>query len=220
MTTIEIEQDRLEKLAALTLKHGSHADFAKGVCAMEAVSWLAGEKHSDSPECTCPVIAAFVRRFNDRLLSDEERTALLRPIVPVLVGTRSTREVVVKRGYLAADWSVRIMLPILLRALDWEAQAVAGESLPAVVDRTSALRARLVAQDVRKHADANVANAAAYAAYAADAATYAADAADAANAANAANAAYAAWNKRLSGAREEINLSAVDLIRRMCAVTK
>ena len=31
------------------------------LCAMEMVAWLAGEAHSDEPECACPVLAAMVR---------------------------------------------------------------------------------------------------------------------------------------------------------------
>lgn len=202
-----ISKARLKKLTELVLEHGHHASFDKGVCAMEAVAWLAREGHSDHPECTCPVIAAFVRRFNDRLRTDNERNTLLRPLLPVLVGTRSSRAVMINRGYMAADWSVRIVLSMLCRALEWNDQAVVLESLPSVVDRASALRARSVAKDVHKQVcekyDAAVA---AYAASAADVAAYAA-----------ADVADVAGRKRLASVRDDLNTSAVDLIRRMCA---
>lgn len=43
-------------LDGIVLKEGSHEARERGVCAMEAVAWLAGEKHSDAPRCACPVI--------------------------------------------------------------------------------------------------------------------------------------------------------------------
>jgi len=32
------------------LAHGSHADWSRGACLMEAVAYVAGEPHSDHPE--------------------------------------------------------------------------------------------------------------------------------------------------------------------------
>ena len=46
-------------LETITLEKGAHASFAKGVCAMELVSYIAGEPFSDHPKCTSPVLAAF-----------------------------------------------------------------------------------------------------------------------------------------------------------------
>lgn len=34
-----------------TLRHGSHESPQDGLCAMEWVAYLAGEKHSDYPSC-------------------------------------------------------------------------------------------------------------------------------------------------------------------------
>jgi hypothetical protein len=257
MNKIKIAKSRLTKLKSLVIKHGEHADFEKGVCAMEAVAWLAKEPHSDHPACTCAVIAAFVRSFNDRLRTDEERSTLLRPLLPDLVGTAGSRELRIKRGYLAADWAVRIMLPILLRALEWEQEAAACEGIPAIVDPASAARGQEVAQHTRAAANAAAAYTAAYTANAAADAVYAADAyaaaaaadayayaaaADAADAlvdvyaaaayaadAAAADAVYAADAyaayaaaappARLTSARDAINASAVDLIKRMVETT-
>lgn len=67
-------------LAELQLEHGSHEKRAMGVCAMEAVAWLAGEPHSDAPACTCPVLGAFVRNWNDNL-DAVARNQLLRPVL-------------------------------------------------------------------------------------------------------------------------------------------
>src|SRR3990167_2992462 len=106
-----IIEERWKELASVSLLHGSHASRADGVWAMEAVAWLAGEKHGDAPECTCPVIAAFVRRWDDRIKTDEDRTRLLRPLIPKLIGTRSTKAVEQKRALLIMDWLIRENTP-------------------------------------------------------------------------------------------------------------
>ena len=213
MTTMNIE--------TITLSYGSHRSREQGLCAMEAVAWLAGEPHSDQPQCTCPVIAAFVRRMNDRLRDDEERARYLRPLLPVLIGTRTdSREVMQRRAYLAADWAVRTSVPMLFRALGREEWAARLEACAPVVDRETALVARDVAREVHAaYADAAYAAAAYAAAYAADDAADAyADAAYAADAyADDAADAYAAARKAaIASVRDAINASAVELIRRMC----
>jgi hypothetical protein len=43
-----------------TLSFGAHADANDGRCAMEWVSYLAGEPHGDEPECVSPVLRAFL----------------------------------------------------------------------------------------------------------------------------------------------------------------
>lgn len=218
---MNISEEKIEKIEVLILSHGSHTKADKEseqkMCAMEAVAWLAGEEHSDHPSCTCPVIAALVRRFNDRLWNDDERNTLIRPLLPILIGTNASREVAIKRGYLAADWSIRTMLPILCHVLGLEDQAKSCEALPAVIDQASGIRARSVAQDIRKSAYAadSADFAAAYAASAAYAATSAADSADSA-ADSAAYAAYADIRSRMLACRYQINASLVDLVRRMC----
>jgi len=77
---------------------------------MEMVAWLAGEAHSDEPECACPVLAALVRACNDSM-SDHSRNEHLRPLVPQLVHTRATATVEKMRGILAIDCLVRWLMP-------------------------------------------------------------------------------------------------------------
>lgn len=110
----------LSRLQNITLRYGSHDSVERGLCAMEAVAWLAGEEHTDQPACACVIVGAFVRPFNDSLPSDEHRTRLLLPLVPKLVGSRSSVHVDVDldRSYLAADWAVRVVLPLMLRRVD------------------------------------------------------------------------------------------------------
>ena len=180
-------------LVKLQLLSGSHARREEGVCVMEAVAWFAGEPHTDRPACACPVIAAFARNLNDRIDTDEDRSRLLRPVIPLIAGTKSTRAVELRRAYRAADWAIHVAAPRWLDLHDsLKAHAVAMRGVPPVVDKASAQAARKVARAAA--ADAADAADAAYAAYAAAAdAAYAAYAADAAAYAAAADAAaYAA----------------------------
>lgn len=78
------------RLAALPpLAKGAHDKDAGAFCAMEAVAYLAHEPHSDRPACACPVISAFLRAWNDGL-PDAERDALIRPLLPRLIGDRKS----------------------------------------------------------------------------------------------------------------------------------
>lgn len=66
------------------LARGRHLDPADGGCVMEMASLLAGERWSDAPRCTHPLLAAVARLVNDEL-DDDQRQRLL-PLVPDLVG--------------------------------------------------------------------------------------------------------------------------------------
>ena len=115
------------------------------MCAMEMVAWLAGEPHSDEPSCACPVIAAFTRACNDAM-SDEARNRWLRPLVPLLVNSRSDTGVERARGYLAIDVLVRRIVPARLRRQRRDDAAELLAELPPI--RTLAgIRAALRAVD-------------------------------------------------------------------------
>ena len=66
------------------LAAGRHRTPARGACFMEYASYLAGERWSDHPECTHPLLAALARDVND-LVSDAGRDELL-PHVHRVVG--------------------------------------------------------------------------------------------------------------------------------------
>ena len=106
-----VDADRLASIKVLD--RGGHKTAAEGMCAMEAVAHLAGEPWSDQPDCACPVIAAFLRGWNDNL-ADGRRTDLLRPLLPRIVGTRR-REAEPIRSIMAADWLVRACAPAWTR---------------------------------------------------------------------------------------------------------
>src|SRR3954470_6189160 len=101
-------------LEKLDLKKGAHAQRDAGVCLMEAVAWFANEPHSDRPQCACPVLTSFGISLNDRFSAEERQ--LLKPLIPKLVGTRSTPEIQTKRAYFLADKSIRVFTPMALRA--------------------------------------------------------------------------------------------------------
>ena len=176
-----------EHLFAFNLSGGSHENAEQGVCAMEAVAWLEGLPHSDSPKCTCPVIAAYVRDLND-FLPKRERQKLV-PYLPRLVGTVSKEHEQERAKFLA--WrAIRVFAPAALRAAGFEAKAKTLERQNgALKDAASA------AASAAAHAAARAAaSAAADAAHAADAAARAvAHAAHAADAAADAAALAAVW---------------------------
>ena len=66
------------------LSRGKHRRPRSGACVMEYASYLAGEKWSDHPACTRPLLAELARQVND-FTSDEARQALVE-LVPDMIG--------------------------------------------------------------------------------------------------------------------------------------
>lgn len=67
------------------LSRGRHRSPRRGACFMELASILAGERWSDHPRCTHPVLAALARAVNDTT-ADAARHRLA-PLVPDVIGT-------------------------------------------------------------------------------------------------------------------------------------
>ena len=174
-----------EQLAVFNLSTGSHKSAEEGVCAMEAVAWLEGLPHTDRPECTCPVIAAYVRGINDNM---PDRSLLI-PYLPRLVGTVSLNHEHERAEYLAWQ-AIRVFAPATLRAFGLNRQAQNLEVFRGDLSAAAAA-SRAAARAARAAVVARAADAAYAAAYAA--ADAAADAAAVAAAAAAAAAAYAAY---------------------------
>ena len=210
-----IVEERLALLDSLHLGRGSHSSFEDGVCVMEAVAWVAGEPHSDHPKCASKLITAFMVSWNDSLRSDEERDRLVRPLVPLLVGTRTTAKDETTRAWLATDWLVREQAPAWLRLAGLVEHAHALENLAALTGRKQAV----VAQPSIAAADS-----AAYAASRTPAYYSAAVSAAYAAARSAAyySSAYAAARSAADSALEPtvtlLQDSAVLLVKRMCEV--
>src|SRR3954454_3192877 len=66
------------------LSRGKHRTARRGACFMEFASFLAGERWSDHPACTHPLLAQVARQVND-LVGDEGRQQLV-PLIPSVVG--------------------------------------------------------------------------------------------------------------------------------------
>ncbi|SKC57006.1 hypothetical protein SAMN04324258_1716 [Krasilnikoviella flava] len=69
------------------LGRGKHRNPKKGACFMELASFLAGERWSDHPQCTHPLLAMLARAVND-LTSDGNRPQLA-PLIPSVIGLTS-----------------------------------------------------------------------------------------------------------------------------------
>lgn len=66
------------------LSPGKHRNPRQGACFMEFASYLAGERWSDHPPCTHPLLAFLARGVND-FSSDEARSRLV-PLIPSVIG--------------------------------------------------------------------------------------------------------------------------------------
>lgn len=69
------------------LSRGKHRNPRKGACFMELASFLAGERWSDHPTCTHPLLAALARHVNDQT-SDAARPRLA-TLIPSVIGLTS-----------------------------------------------------------------------------------------------------------------------------------
>ncbi|HEU5265155.1 MAG TPA: hypothetical protein VFU35_00585, partial [Jatrophihabitans sp.] len=70
------------------LSRGKHRKPAHGACFMEFASYLAGERWTDHPACTHPLLAALARQVNDQI-SDAHRQVLVE-VVPDVIGLTGT----------------------------------------------------------------------------------------------------------------------------------
>ena len=218
---------------------GQHDSRDDGMCVMEAVAFIAGEPHSDAPECACPVISAFCRAWNDGLESDEERAKWLGEFVWRLPGTRATKDIELRRSEMAMDWLVRVCCAEFLSltpSLSRHAQIL--RNLPELTSRnfdvhvsvilTARDAARAAASDAARYAEWAAASYAEWAA-ASDAARYAewyaaryaaSDAASDAEWDAASDAARAAAGDALNPSIERLKQSARDLLDRMVRMTE
>jgi hypothetical protein len=185
------------------LAFGAHYSREEGMCLMEAVAYIAGEPHTDRPECVCPVLASFGRVWNDAL-NDEDRNRLLRPFIRRLIGTRSTPKVEERRAFMAADWAVRVAAPVWLRAAGLDDEAASLEALAPLDSAAACSDAMPTIEQVREAAGAAAGVAAPAAARAAitDAAKVSA------RAAGGAAAVAAAWAADAAGGADAVRTAA------------
>jgi hypothetical protein len=106
--------------ADYTLSPGTHATPDEGRCAMEWVSYLAGEEHSDSPACVSPVLRALCIALNDGLPNGPRQR--LRPYLTRTIGTAGDG-LDEERAWMAMDWLIRTYAPRWLALASLEAEA-------------------------------------------------------------------------------------------------
>lgn len=90
------------------LSRGKHESPVAGACFMEYASFLAGEKWSDAPKCTMPLLASAARLVNDRV--DYETRQSLAVHIPRVIGTATDDLVLQVR---LAAWCARYVLPLV-----------------------------------------------------------------------------------------------------------
>lgn len=91
------------------LSRGKHRSPEDGACVMELASMLANEPFSDRPRSVCPVIAAFMRIYNDRL--DDDRRQDLYEWAARVVGTGQSSPAVLEARAEACEEFSRSLLP-------------------------------------------------------------------------------------------------------------
>ena len=101
------------------LSRGKHRSPRKGACFMEMASYLAGERWSDHPRCTHPLLAQLARLVNDH--TSDARRQELAGLIPSVIGVTSDDPRVDAR---IALHSARVALPVVA-ALRQNAMAVA-----------------------------------------------------------------------------------------------
>lgn len=185
-------------LTKIVLKSGGHTPDGE-YCVMELAAFIAEEPWSDHPKCVSPVIAAFLRSWNDAL--DDETRQILKPYAIKslnTVGTEADEEI---RAWMATEWLARECAPAFLRLAGLTEHA---ETLEQLADLDGSRAAK----------NAQPALSAARAAARALAASHAASQVAALDAARA-----AAAGKKLEPTVKILQASALRLLDRMIAVT-
>lgn len=153
-----LDPSRLRELDSMHLVVGGDGADDHEFCAVEAASWAAHDKVvTDSPEWMSPVLAAFLRSWNDSL--DDEGRQKLKVFLPRLADTAGDGQDEA-RAWLATDWLARVCAPAWLE-LAGVTSAAALRALPSITADTVSI-AQPVLDASRKRAEA--ARAAAWAA--------------------------------------------------------
>jgi hypothetical protein len=141
------------------LSAGAHRTPRRGACFMEFASYLAGERWSDHPECTDPVLAALARGVNDGV-TDARRDELVMHI-PRVIGLRGDDRFI---GLIVALRAAIAALPVASmdrqRSLALGIQGVRrtlGDETPAQLDAL-AEQALSDVPDARRWADSYLAS--------------------------------------------------------------
>jgi hypothetical protein len=116
--TPDFDRERLYTSVDLVSRVGNRSQ--RELCVMSLVALMAGERHSDRPDCACPVITAFAIKLNDAL--DDDARQKLKPFAPRIIGTRDGYTA--ERARFLVDRILRDVVPRLLTERCREPRAV------------------------------------------------------------------------------------------------
>jgi hypothetical protein len=160
-----LNAERLAEIESYELHQGNGADL-KTACVMQMVAYVAGEKWTDHPECACPILTRYAITLNDKL--NTEHRQKLKPIIPLLIKTRSDDALRIKRKQFFMFRNVTVTYPLLLDLIKMPELA---EKLRAFGNNKTDMRA--AANFLSENKEAIMKNAYAYANANADANAYA-----------------------------------------------
>jgi hypothetical protein len=107
-----LNQERWKEIESWDLCDGMGKLGSKELCIMQAVDYISSGGVSDHPECACPILTSVGIRLNDRF--NKEHRQLLKPLIPLLVGTKSTDEIQIARKRLFHWRNVTVIFPLIL----------------------------------------------------------------------------------------------------------
>lgn len=99
------EDPKARTTGLYSLSRGDHLKPEDGMNIMEAVSVAAKEPFTSFPETASPVLAAFLRSFNEDCSSDSR--VRLASYVPRLVKSRGTKAAEEARAWVLLNWVIR-----------------------------------------------------------------------------------------------------------------
>jgi hypothetical protein len=138
-------------LDTLQLAAGPHTDGSEELCVMEAAAYVAGEDWSDRPSSVSPVAAELLRSLNDAM--DDADRQKLKPVIPLLPGSRGAGDLEAVRSWMVMDWHCRKWPSTWLR---WAGAVAEADSLEAAgpIAGVETLRAALRALATAREAAA------------------------------------------------------------------
>lgn len=236
---MQLKPETLEKLAGLSMCSGlgNGKDSACIMAQVAIADAIENDKPwptpSDRPDCVCPVIRSYCIRINDSLrlwANNADRKDVLAPLIPFLMGTRSSPAAESARARIFVLAAAREIVPLYLDTAvskGFTGLAEHAAALRAIADDAPMAEIRVLATAARMAADAAAyvaayAAVAAYVAAAADSADAAADAAAYVAVADAyvacAAAAAAAADSATAALRPQLQAIVVRAIMAACAV--
>lgn len=111
---------------------------------------------TDEMECACPVLRRLAIKLNDGpwWKGNLDRTDYLRPLIPLLLDSRGSRDLTLRRAFKIVDITVRQITPIGLEKRFPE-HAKNLRELPEIKDKVSAGHVRKVARSAAADAAAD-----------------------------------------------------------------